>query len=71
MRYEVIVPIKAKTSEGIQEIEAGAIVTIPETAAQRLLEGGVCRGFVPDVVACARITAESVDFYDKIKGLYL
>jgi len=45
MTYEVLMPLKAKTSEGIREIKPGEIVTLPEPEALRLLEGGRIKAY--------------------------
>jgi len=47
MTYEVIRTFTARTNEGVREIRPGEVVTLPETAAKRLLEAGSIRPCTP------------------------
>jgi len=48
MTYEVLTTLKVKTLEGVRDIEPGEIITLPESVALRLLEGGRVKPYDPD-----------------------
>src|SRR3972149_1148581 len=43
MTYQVLTPLKVRTPEGIRELQAGAVIELPESMALRLVEGGKVR----------------------------
>lgn len=43
MSYQVMAPLKVRTPEGIRELQAGAVIDLPESMALRLIEGGKVR----------------------------
>lgn len=40
MSYQVLIPLKVRTLEGIRELQAGEVIDLPEVMALRLIEGG-------------------------------
>lgn len=40
MTYRVLAPLKVKTPQGVRELQAEEMITLPEDMALRLIEGG-------------------------------
>lgn len=40
MNYQVLSSLKVRTPEGVRELQAGAVIDLPESTALRLIEGG-------------------------------